>query len=164
MAKERTPTQKKKLYKRVSYACFGGEFVAAASPFVAIGIANYDKYFIQYDGTKMSVAAFMGLGLMGFAIWLIAKKKFENSFITLIVGWATAATVITLLGQLVNDLSTIMWFGLIGIAGAYGLDIGSKQAERKANEIQKGIDRAKEEMTAEAYKEEVRKVKVKVKK
>ena len=112
----------------------------------------------------MSVAAFMGLGLMGFAIWLIAKKKFENSFITLIIGWATAATVITLLGQLVNDLSTIMWFGLIGIAGAYGLDIGSKQAEKKANEIQKGIDRAKEEMTAEAYKEEVRKVKVKVKK
>lgn len=167
--KELTPTQRKRRYKAIQWTCFGGEFVSVFAPFIAIGIANYDKYFVEYDGVRMSIAAAMALAVMGLATWLVAKKKFENSFITLIVGWATATFVFYMMGEMITDLSTIMLFGLIGICGAYGLDIGSKKAEKKAKAIQEGIDQAKKEGIAEDYKEELkkrdsRKVKVRIRK
>ena len=164
MAKEKTPTQLRRKYKTLSNVCFGGEFVSVMAPFVGVGIANFESYFVEYDGFKMSIACFMALALMGLAVTMVASKKFENSYVVMIMRWATVAVIVTLMGKIVNDLASIMWWGLTGLLGAYGLDIGSKKLKRKAEKIQKGIDRAEEEMTAEAYKEEVRKVKVKVKK
>ena len=163
MAREKTPTQRKRSYKAISKACFLGEFASVMAPFVTIGIANFDSYFVEYDGTKMSIACMMALALMGLAVTMVATKKLENSYVAMILKWATLAAIFTLIGKVVNDIAFIMWWGLVGLLGAYGFDIGSKKASKKAEEIQKGIDRAKEEMVAEAYKEEV-KVKVKVKK
>lgn len=168
--KQKTPTQLKKKYKRISRACFVGQFASVAAPFVTIGIVNFDKYFVEYNGTKMSIAAIMSACVMGLAIWLTSKKKFNNSYISLIVGWAVVTCIFFLLGQIINDIAYIMLFGLIGLLGAAGLDVGSAKADAKANEIQKGIDSAKEEMTKEAYINEVKEneekkiVKIKVKK
>lgn len=158
-----TPSQKKKKYKRIQYTCFGGEFVVAMAPFVAVGIANYDKYFVQYDGVKMSLSFFMALAVMGIAIWAIAKKKLENSFATLLVGWAVVAFIFQMMGEMITDLSTIMWFGLAGLAGAFGLDEVSKAYKKKAELINKAQEVADQEELVEAVKEE-KKLKVKVKK
>lgn len=155
-------SQKNK-YAAIEYGCFAGEFVSVATPFVAIGIANYDKYFVQYDGTKMSIAFFMAMAVMGMAIFLISKKKLENSYITLLIGWAVMAFVFQMLGAMITDLATIMWFGLIGLAGAYILELGSKKAKAKKEQIKDAINTANKEDLVEQYKEE-KKVKVKIKK
>lgn len=167
--KTKTPTQKKKQLKAISNACFAGEFVSVLTPFFIIGVVNYDEYFVEYNGTKMSIAAVLAAILMGLATWLVAKKKFENSFITLIIGWFSVAFIFFLLGQIINDIAMIMFYGGIGILGAYGLDIGSKEAMKKADKIQEAIDQAVKENTVDDYKEElkekeIKKVKVKVKK
>lgn len=118
----------------------------------------------------MSAACIMAAAVMGIAVWLTAKKKFTNSYITLIVGWAAVDAIFFLLGQAINDIAYIMLFGLIGLLGAAGLDVASAKADAKAQEIQKGIDSAKEQMTREAYIEETqeveqkKKIKVKVRK
>lgn len=172
MAKEKkakTPTQLKRKYKAIGFTCFLGQFISAAAPFIVIGIVNYEEYFVEYNGTKMSIAAIMAAGVMGFAIWLVSKRKLENSYITLLIGWGVVTAIFFLLGQIINDISYIMLFGLIGLVGAFGLDIGSAKAYKKADEIQKGIDAAKEQMTKEAYidetkKAEEKKVKIKIKK
>lgn len=168
--KEKTPTQLKKSYKRISRACFLGQFASVASPFITIGIVNYEKYFVEYNGTKMSIAAVLAACIMGLAVWLTSKKKFTNNYVTLIVGWASVTGIFFLLGQVINDIAYIMLFGLIGLIGAQGLDIVSAKADAKAEEIQKGIDAAKEQMTKEAYIAEEqaklndKKIKIKVKK
>ena len=167
--KAKTPTQLKRKYKAIGTSCFLGQFASVAAPFVTIGIVNYEEYFVEYDGVKMSIAAVLAAGIMGFAIWLVSKKKLENSYITLLVGWAVITAIFFLLGKIINDISYIMLFGLIGLVGAFGLDIASAKAYAKADEIQKGIDAAKEQMTKEAYIDEVKesqekKVKVKIKK
>lgn len=159
MAKEKkplTPTQQKKKYKRISRACFAGQFVSVAAPFVTIGIVNFNKYFVEYNGTKMSIAAIMSAAIMGLAVWLVSKKKFNNSYIALIIGWAVVDAIFFLLGAIINDIAYIMLFGLIGLLGAAGLDVASAKADTKAQEIQKGIDAAKEQITKEAYIEEVK--------
>lgn len=162
--KELTPTQQKKRYKRLANLCFGGEFLATATPFVAIGVAKYEEYFVQYDGTRMSLACVLAFAVMGLAIWIVAQRKFENSFITLLVGWAAMTGIFWLMGRIINDIAFIMSCGFFGLLAAYGLDITHAKLKKKAEEIQKGIDRAKEEMTADAYKEEVKTVKLKIKK
>ena len=154
--KQLTPTQLKRRYKALHYGCFTGEFISAAIPFVTIAIVNYNKYFVEYSGTKVSISFFMAMAVMGFAIFSVSKKKFENSFISLLIMWAALAFSFTMLGSLITDLATIMWFGLIGLGGSYGLDIAQKKALKKSEEIQKGIDAAKQDEVKEAYKEEMK--------
>ena len=166
MKKELTPTQKKMRYKKIQYTCFGGEFLSVIAPYVAIGIVNFDKYFIAYDGTKMSIAAVLAASIMGLAVFLVSSKKLENSYITLLVGWATMTAIFFLLGEIINDIAYIMLFGLIGLLGAFGLDIASASAKKKADKINEAIEQAKKDTLVEEYKEEVeqKKIKVKIKK
>lgn len=163
MKKEKTPTEKYRTYKKVQYFCFGGEFLSVLAPFITIGIVNYEEYFVEFNGTRMSIACALACSIMGIAVWLVSKKKFNNSFITLIVGWLAVTVIFFLLGKIINDIAWIMLFGLIGILGAYGLDIASAQASKKADKIKEGIELAEKEDVRDAYKEE-KKVKVKVKK
>ena len=165
-----TPSQEKKKYRKIKIACFGGEFVSAILPFFIIGLVNYNEYFVEYDGTKMSIACFLAVTLMGIAVYLISKKKLENSFITLIIGWYTAGFIFHLIGVVINDISTIMFIGGTGLIGAYGLELGSKKADKKLKKITDAMQQAESEITKEAYKEEIKEteakkvIKVKVKK
>ena len=159
----KTVKSQKNKYACIEWGCFVGEFISIATPFIAIGIANYEKYFVEYDGTKMSIAFIMAMAVMGLAIFLVSRKKLENSYITLLIGWAVMAFIFQMLGQIILDLATIMWFGLIGLAGAYGLELGSKAAKKKKESIKEAMAQAKKDELTEQYKEE-KKIKVKVKK
>ena len=169
MSKEKTPKQIKRQYTNISRACFAGEFLAIVAPFIGVGLANYQEYFIEYDGTKLSLACALAFITMGVAVWLVSKKKFENSFVALIIGWVVVDGILFLLGRIINDLAYIMLFGLIGLIGAYGLDVGSKAAKAKADKYSDAMELAEKELIAEAHKasieaEKERKVKVKIKK
>lgn len=154
--KKKTPTQKRRQYKAISYTCFGCEFLSIFAPFVTIGIVKYDDYFVQYNGTKMSIAAILAAALMGIATWLVAKKKFNTSFISLIIGWFALDFIAFLLGKIINDIAWIMLYGGLGIIGAYGLNIASEKADEKAEEITKAIKKAQEDINVEEYKEELK--------
>ena len=160
-----TPKDQQRKYKRISRLCFGGEFLSVASPFVTMALANYREYFVEYDGVKMSLACIIALAVMGVAIFLVSKKKFDNSFITLVVGWAVVDGIFFLMGRIINDIAYIMLFGLIGLLGAAGLDFASKKANEKAQAYTDGIKAAEQAMIAEAHKAyiEEKKIKVKVK-
>ena len=118
----------------------------------------------------MSIASVIAAVIMGLAVWLVAKKKLDNSYIVLIVGWAAATGILYLIDEIVYDMKYIMTFGLIGLVGALVLEKGQEKAEGKEEEVQKGINAAKEQMTKEAYIDEVKqaeekkKVKLKIKK
>lgn len=122
----------------------------------------------------MTVGCVLAAAVMGLAVWLTSKKKFTNSYITLIVGWGAVTAIFFLIDQAINDIAYIMLFGLIGILGAGGLDIASAKYEKKADQIQKAIDSAEQEITKDEYiqekkeaelkKQEKVKVKVKVRK
>ena len=161
--KELTPTQKRKRYKVGEWGFFVGEFLSAITPFVAVGIANYDKYFVEYNGTKMSIAFFMALGVMGFAIWGVAEKNIKNGYVSMLIKWAIFAFITTMLGEMIKDLSIIMWFGLIGLAGSFGLDIGKQQMRKKADAITQAMKQADQEQLVEEVKKE-KTIKVKIKK
>lgn len=167
--KNKTPTQEKKSYDGLSKLCFFGEFVSVLSPYFAIGIANYDKYFMQYNGTKISIGFALAMIVMGVATGLVSKKNFQNSFVTILVGWALVTGILFLIKEILTDLCYIMLFGWAGIAGAYGLDIGKQKFKEKADFTQDGINQARKKQIADAYEKEIeakqqKKVKVVLKK
>lgn len=154
MKENKTPSELKKHYRRLQYGTFAAEFVSIMTPFVVISIVNFDKYFVQYNGTQMSIAFFMAMAVMGIAIWAVSKKKLENSFITLLVGWVIFAFIFQMLGEMITDLATIMWFGLIGLVGAFGLDEASKYFKKKKELIIDAEKQAEKDNLVNAVKEE----------
>ena len=149
-----TPSQRKKKYTILQWSAYVGEFVAFVMPFFIIGIVNFDKYFVEYNGTKMSIAFFLAMGVMGFGIWGITKKKIENTYIALIIKWVLFAFIFTMLGEIIKDIAAIMWFGLIGIAGAYGLDVTSEHFKKEKLLIKDAQEEAKKDNLVEEVKEE----------
>lgn len=169
MDKNTSIKKERKKYVAIRWTCFGGEFLSTLAPFVIMGIVKYDEYFVQYNGTKMTLASVLAAALMGIALWLVSTKKFTNSFVTLIIGWATITFIFFLMGKIIDDISWIMLFGLIGILGAYGLDFASQKAKERVEEIDDVIETAEKEQRVAQYKEEQavensKKVKVKIKK
>lgn len=148
--------EKKKRLTRIKNTLFFSEFLSVITPFVVIGAVNYNDYFVECDGTRMSIACMLALALMGISIWLVSKKKFTNSFITLIVGWYAVAFIFFLMGKIVNDIAVIMFIGGSGIIGAYGLDIANKKVSVKLEDVKKDMKAAQSSLNQEEYKEELK--------
>ena len=164
MAKEKKPLtikQQANRYRNIRFGCIGAEFLSAIAPFVTVGLVNYNKYFVEYDGTKMSFAFVIACALMGFAVIGITTKKLENTYVSFIIKWAIVATIFTLLGQIINDIAMIMWYGLIGLVGAQGFEIGAQKAKAKQKNMLEAINQAQKEMNVEQAKEEIVKVRIK---
>ena len=173
MAKEKkplTPTQQKKKLKAISFACKFGQWGSLIAPFVTIGIVNFNDYFVEYDGWKVSIAGILAAFVMGVVVFTIVNQKIKNSYGVLIIKVAIITAILFLIERLVYDLKYIMLFTLIGIFGALALEKTSEKLDNKAGKIQEGIESAEKRMTEEAYldevkeKEEKKTIKIKVRK
>ena len=132
-----------KKYKRIrnsGYALMGAKWVSILSPFIAIGIANYDEYFTEYNGVKMSIGCVLALAVMGIAIYNEAKDK--NKKVSGIVGWAVALALAYLLQSVLNDLVLILGCGLIGQMIGAGFELGGKVQLEKAKLYKESIIQA----------------------
>jgi len=144
-----TATQKKNKYRALQYVTFGSEFLSIITPFIAMGIVNHEEWFYQEDGWKIGLGGSLALALMGIAVFLVSKKKEENNkvtngYISLIVGWFAVAFIFMLLADIMSQMSMIMLFGGIGLCGAFGLDIASKDFKAKADAYKEVIKKAKQ--------------------
>lgn len=144
-----TATQKKNKYRALQYLTFGSEFLSIVIPFVTMGIVNHEEWFYQEDGWKIGLGGSLALALMGIAVFLVTKKKEENSklangYISLIVGWFAVAFIFMLLADIMSQMSMIMFFGGIGLCGAFGLDLLSKDFKAKADAYKEVIKKAKQ--------------------
>ena len=168
--KPKTPTQLKRQYKTLSKACFLGEFASLIAPFVVTGIINYNNYFVQYDGVKISIAGVLAAFVMGIIVMVVSNKKIKNDYIPIIICLAIFIACLFLIEQIIHDLKFILIGAEVGLIGALGLDKESQVLQKKAAKIEKGIEAAEEQITRDAYIEEQqernsrRTIKVKVKK
>ena len=173
MAKKLTATQKQKGYRALQYTCIGGEFLSLITPFIILGAVNNEKWFKSEGGWKIGLGGALALALLGIAVFLVTKKKEGESditrgWITLIVGWFAVAFIFVLLTNIIDQISTIMLYGGLGIIGAFGLDITSRHFKRVADLYKAAIGEVKTDKLKEQINEEVeqekqtKKVKIKV--
>ena len=154
---KKTIKQQANTYRNIKFACFGAEFLSAIAPFVAIGIANRDTWFIDYNGTQISVALYLALAFMGIAIYGITSKKLENTYFGFIMKWTIVAIIFTMLGELITEVASLMWYGLIGLLGSQGFELGYKSAKNKQQKLLNDIATAKSQNNVEQAKQELSK-------
>ena len=153
-----TAKQKQNKYRALQYSTFVGEFVSIILPFVIMGAVNYEDWFVSESGWKVGLGGTLALALLGIAVLLVTKKKEDekitSGYIALIVGWFAVAFIFVLLASIIEQIAMIMFFGGIGILGAFGLDMTSKNFKAKADLYKNAIAKAKTENLEEELKDE----------
>lgn len=160
-----TIKQKQTRYRVAQYSTFGAEFLSILTPFIAMGIVNYDEWFLNENGWKVGLGGSLALALLGLATFLVGKKKEDNKitggFISLVLGWFAVAFIFMLLADIMDQISTIMFFGGLGLLGAFGLDLTSKNFKNKADFYKEAIEKAQQDNIKNQYEEELKKGDVK---
>ncbi len=157
--KQLTTKQQVIKYKTLQYTCIGGEFLSVLTPFIILGAVNYQEWFVSEQGWKIGLGGALALALMGVAIFLVTRKKEKDSkvtdgWITLLVGWFAVAFVFILLANIMDQIATIMLWGGLGLAGAFGLDMVSKSNQKKAEMVMSAREEAEKETVKEQAKSE----------
>lgn len=158
--KQLTATQKKNKYRALQYSTFAGEFVSIILPFVIMGAVNYEDWFVSESGWKVGLGGTLALALLGIAVLLVTRKKEDekitSGYITLVIGWFAVAFIFMLLASIMEQITTIMFFGGIGILGAFGLDMTSKHFQAKANLYKDAIEKGKQDVLKEEVTQELK--------
>lgn len=161
MAKKKlTVKQKKNRARTFQYLSFGGEFLSVLTPFITIGLINYEEWFTTEEGWKVGLGGALTLAIMGIAVWLITAKKekkseITNGWITFLIGWFAVAFIFILLGSIMDQIANIMLWGGFGIAGAFGLDMVSKDQKKKADAYKSALETVKTETIEEQARREI---------
>ena len=153
--KDLTLQQQANRYRNIKYGCIGAEFLSAITPLVTISIVNKDKYFVDFEGTKIGIGMFMAMAFMGFSIWAITKKKLENTMISLILKLSIFAFITTMIESILHDLALILWMTVIGLVVAQGFEFGAEKASANQKKKLDRIEKAREEADIEQAKEEL---------
>ena len=160
MAKKLTTSQKKTKYRALQYTTFIGEFVSILTPFIVMGCVNAKEWFYNEEGWKVGLGGTLALALMGIAVFLVTKQKEDDKitggYVTLIVGWFAVAFIFMLLANIMEQITTIMLFGGLGLLGAFGLDLTSKNFKAKADQYKDTINKSKQKVLEEETIQELK--------
>ena len=170
--KELTIKQKIRRYRTAQYGLVGAEYVATLTPYAIMAIVNREEWFVMNpEPWKVGLGGSIGMVLLALAMFLITKKrdneKLTNGMIALLIGWYAITFVFFLLAQINMEIYKIMAYGGFGLMAALGLDIGSKNFEKKANNLKGAMNQAQanldtEQATKEILEQEKKKKKVAV--
>lgn len=174
MKKELTAKQKKTRCRRISRLAYAGEFVSGFAPYGIMAAVNADTWFTNQEGWKIALGGILAMTLMAITMLSITKKKEDTDsktggYVTLLLTWLAIAFIFQLLANIMNQISEIMFFGALGIAGALGLDIVSKKYRDEFESYEAALkkvnqDNREEEVRKELEAEKQKKVVVKIKK
>lgn len=157
--KELTIKQRYRKYKRIQYGLTGGEYVSVIAPYGIMATVNHEEWFVlNPEPWKVGLGGAIGIVLLALALFLITKKKdndkLTNGMVALVIGWYAITFVFFLLAHINMEIYKIMAYGGLGLCAALGLDIGSKNFEKKANALKTAMTQAQTNLdTTQATKE-----------
>ena len=161
--KEKKPLTIKQKYRRckgVQYGLVAGEYVSTLAPYGVMAIVNQEEWFVlNPEPWKVGLGGAIGMVLMALALFLITKRKenekLTNGMIGLVIGWYAITFVFFLLAQINMEIYKIMAYGGLGLLGALGLEVGSKNFEKKANNYKVAMEKAQENLDTEQATKEI---------
>ena len=161
MAKEKKPLttkQQQTKHRALQYTAIGGMFGSILTPFIILGAINFEDWFKTEGGWKIGLGATLGMAVVGIAVFLVTKKKEKESkvtdgWITFIVCWFAVAFIAKLFESIYSQIFEIMMWTGLGLCGAFGLDLVSKDQKRKADTIKE----VRNETEKDSFKERIKK-------
>ena len=161
MAKQKKPLttkQQQTKHRALQYTAIGGMFGSILTPFIILGAINFEDWFKTEGGWKIGLGATLGMAVVGIAVFLVTKKKEKESkvtdgWITFIVCWFAVAFIVKLFESIYSQIFEIMMWTGLGLCGAFGLDLVSKDQKRKADTIKE----VRNETEKDSFKERIKK-------
>lgn len=158
--KQLTIKERYKRYRAYQYGLVGGEYVSTLLPYGIMAIVNRDEWFTYNpDSWKVGLGGSIGMVLLALAMFLITKRKdnakLTDGMIALVIGWYAITFVFFLLAQINMEIYKIMAYGGFGLIAALGLDIGSKNFEKKANDLKLAMENAQQNLNTEQATKEI---------
>lgn len=161
MAKQKKPLttkQQQTKHRALQYTAIGGMFGSILTPFIILGAINFEDWFKTDGGWKIGLGATLGMAVVGIAVFLVTKKKEKESkvtdgWITFIVCWFAVAFIAKLFESIYSQIFEIMMWTGLGLCGAFGLDLVSKDQKRKADTIKE----VRNETEKDSFKERIKK-------
>lgn len=141
---ELTSVEKYIRLRNQGYTCKAMKWISILSPYLVIGIVNFEDYFVEADGIKMSLGCVLAAIVAGISI---ANETKENKKINGIVLWGIAFALIFFFQAILQDLLLIVGCGFVGQLVGAGFELGSETQLEKAKLYRKA------NIQAESYKE-----------
>lgn len=141
MKEEKTTLELYKSYKHKRFGCLIGKWVSIISPFVILGIVNFNEYFTEYNGTKMSIGCILAALVAGIAIY--GEIKEENKKIASVFKWAIAFGLVYFFNSILQDLLLIVGCGFAGQVVGTGFEYASNNFADKEKILYKAVTNAK---------------------
>lgn len=151
-------TKTKTKYRALQWTLFGSEFISILTPFIVIGAVKFDEFFVNNpEGWKITLGGTICLAVCGLCVLLTTRAKEKelqmNPLVSLMIVFGIIALLSFLFANILEQIAMYCFFAMLGIAGALGLDIGSKQMKAKADMY---IE-AKKKLNADNIYEEMKK-------
>lgn len=158
--KQLTIKQQYRRYRAAQYGLIGSEYVATLTPYAIMAIVNRDEWFVMNpEPWRVGLGGAIGMVLLALAMFLITKRrdndKLTNGMIALVIAWYAVTFVFFLLAQINMEIYKIMAYGGFGLMAALGLDIGSKQFDKKATALKTAMGKAQENLATEQATKEI---------
>ena len=155
-----TATQKKNRYRVAQYGCHVGEYLAILTPYIVLGGVNFNEWFVNNpESWKIGLGGALSLAIMGIATFLVSKKKEDekktDGYVALLVGWLAVAFIFLLLSSIMDQIASIMFYGWLGLATGFGLDMVSKSYKNKADMYVEAIKKVKGESAEQEFKKQI---------
>lgn len=139
--KERNPYA---FYRNGYLGCKIGKYLSILAPFITIFSLKFEEYFYvsNADGTqtKMSLGCVLACIVGGIAVYRELRKNDEgekNNDFTNIVGWGLAFAFCYFFQSILQDLTLIVFCGLIGQIAALGFEFGAQNRRYYMREYRK---------------------------
>ena len=152
---QKTIKQQANTYGALKWSCFGGEFLSALTPLFVYVMINHSQYFVEYEGIKYGVSFFMAMALVGITIIGVSGDKIKGSLLSFTLKIGIFAFIVTMIGQLANDLANMLWCVFFGLLGSQGFELGGKYFKNKQEIKLNAIKQAKEQTDIEQAKNEI---------
>lgn len=170
MEESLTIQQKAKKYKKLEWFFRISEYAVLPIPFAVMAVINRNEWFPNVEtGSKVGIGGGMAIALLMFITFLITKNKQQESenkvevgYICLMIGCVIFAVICTLIANILDELATIAWVGMSGIAAGFGFDVARKQMHKKYLKEKDVLDTAEKEDAVAQAKEERKTIKIKV--
>ena len=156
--KQLTTKQQQTKHRALQYTAIGGMFASVLTPFIILGAINFEDWFMTEGGWKIGLGGTLGLAVVGIAIFLVTQKKEKEinvtaGWITFLVCWFAIAFIAKLVANIWDQIFEIMMWTGLGLAGAFGLDMVSKDQKRKADIIKE----VRNEVKTDTFREQIKK-------
>lgn len=132
--KQLTTVQKYVKARNLKYTFLGAKWMSIITPYIVIGAVNFEEYFTEVNGLKMSFGCMLACLVAGIAIFNETKKQ-ENKQINGIMGWAIALALAWLFSSILNDLVMILAWGLVGQIIGAGWQLAADNEKLKATNL-----------------------------